>query len=87
MVKFKDKLLNELKQGDKTIQELCELLDLDDDFKIISIIAELEIEKKVCLKSMKPFYDNTDGDLRLGYMAKYGVVEKEVIVEKEVVKT
>ena len=70
---FKDKIIEQLKKGDKTIQELCEALDVDDDFKIIAIIAELEIENKVWLQSMKPFYDNTGGDLRLGYMAKYGL--------------
>lgn len=71
---IKEQVLKALENDDKTIPQLCEAVNIDDDFKMLSIIAELEIEKKVCLKGWKPFYENDDGELRPGFLSKYGLI-------------
>lgn len=74
MTKIKDLVLRSLEEEPKTIQQLCMEFDVDDDLKMSAVVAELEIERKVCLKSMKQFWDNTDGDLRPGYLGVYGCI-------------
>lgn len=74
MNRLKEQVLKVLENGDKTIPQLCEAVGIDDDFEMVSIIAELEIEKKACLKGWKGFYENNDGEPRPGYLAKYGLM-------------
>ena len=74
MAKIKELVLRSLEKEPKTIQQLCVEFDVDDDLKMSAVVAELENERKVSLKSMKQFWDNTDGDLRLGYLGVYGCV-------------
>ncbi|MDP2362947.1 MAG: hypothetical protein Q8M94_04155 [Ignavibacteria bacterium] len=72
---IKEKILDILKNDNKTIYQLCNETGIDDEFRMVCLIAELEIEKRICLKEWTKFYDNTDGDLRIGFLAKYGLID------------
>ena len=47
MVGLKEKALNFLKNGSYTVQELCDVLDMDGDLKVVSLLTELQIEKLI----------------------------------------
>lgn len=66
MSKIKKKALEYLKQKSYTVQELCELLDTDDDLKVTSIITELQIERKIRLLEYMPICREDGGAILLG---------------------
>ena len=73
-----DKLKTEVKEllckskQNMTISQICNKLNIDDEFDVLSVIADLEFINVVVMKGMKKFYQ-PDGCA--GYLAEYGCVE------------
>ncbi len=63
---IKDEMVEILKGGSYTIQELCDRLNIDDDLRVASIIAKLQIEKKIKRYSRKTIYREDGGAIILG---------------------
>ncbi len=74
MNKLRTRIIKILTSGDKTIPELCKCTNCTDEFDIISAIGDLESQNKVCLKGFDKFYDNDDGEPRLVFLARYGLL-------------
>jgi len=71
MTKYKDKLIGILKDKSLTVDEIARELNIGDTFMVLSMLAELEYDKKVTLYGFKTYYE-PDGCAF--YIAKYGLV-------------
>lgn len=73
MSKYKDKLIEILKDESLTVDEMARKLNLDDTFMVVSLLTELEIERKITLCGFKTCYE-PDGCAF--YIAQYGLITK-----------
>ena len=69
---MKNKILDLLKYGPLSIDEITSKLKIDDIYKTMSFVAELEYENKAIHQGMKKCYQ-PDGCAF--YMALYGLAE------------
>ena len=69
-INIKEQILDTLKTQDNTIISLCEKLGLDDEYTLLQIIAELELDNKISLKGFKEVYREDGGYIHL---AVYGI--------------
>jgi len=72
MAKYKDELIEILKNTPLTVDEIGRKLNLNDTFIVMSTLAELEYDKKDTMCGFKTCYE-PDGCAF--YIAKYGLVE------------
>lgn len=68
-IKVKDLLIKS--KESMTIPQICKNLNIDDEFDVLSAIADLESTDEVIMKGMNKFYQ-PDGCV--GYLARYGCV-------------
>jgi len=61
----KYKVEEKLKEGCFTVQELCKMLDVTDDFEVIRAIGRLEFERKVRGDSYKQVFREDGGAILL----------------------
>lgn len=76
MTKYKDKFIEILKTTPLTVDEIARELNLDDTFMVLSMLAELEYDKKVTMCGFKTCYE-PDGCAF--YIAKYGLITNDKI--------
>jgi hypothetical protein len=69
-MRLKDKILQELKKGDKTIPELCKIISVEDEYKMMREIGKLEYSDEVIFKSFDRISREDGGAI---YLAKYGI--------------
>jgi hypothetical protein len=70
-MKLKDKILQELKKGNKTTPMLCRAIpEVTNEFKMMREIAKLQHSGEVDLKSFDRIYREDGGAI---YLAKYGI--------------
>jgi len=71
---LENQILDLLKVKDRTIPDIVEELNLDNDYIVMKIIGNLEYEKKVKLKNFKLLYREDGGAIHL---AVYDLVNND----------
>ncbi len=68
MVRLKDSVLKSISETSKTISQLCKEFEVENEFRMMRIIAELQYENKVVLEGFDKIYREDFGVI---YLAKY----------------